>query len=621
MRVMPLSRRGMLRSAVLAIGVATSFAACSRTNVPLEPPMSVRRGDEAFRYRSYESAIGDYRTYLDETEYGAYTPRVFYKSALAAYRLGHYHLTLTTLDELKQRYPSGSWVQVDALRGDAERALGNDMQALQAWDAGWRVASDSDREKLRQRILTVARGLDSAQLARARRLVTTTGVVRLIDQEMAKPQPPAHAATAAEDTDELGEPALEAETAPRISAPQKARPQISEPTEPLAAPVKAAVPSDAEPTRGRAEIETEPVVADKVTLDEQRSPIPASDATIRGVAKVGCILPLTGPNRDFGESAVRGIRLAFGSSSPPLLVKDAGMAPALAVSALDDLSRDPNVVAVIGPLRSDQAEAVAPEAEHSGVPLFLLSQRDGLNGRFLMQVGVTRSRLIGSLLDYAMTKARLRRFGVLYPDDAYGREFLSAFRAEADRRGAQLVGAQAYPPGAAALSGAEVNALRKWRDSQNLQAIFLPDGAGPAARLATFLQREMPDVTLLGPYGWESLADGSEGTALNGVLFADGFYASSARPATREFVRRFQEAYGRTPGLVEAQAYDAGLLVKRALDAGARSRADVLRQLRGVGTLDGATGDLQVTPAGFERSSFLLQVYDGRLEEVSGNEG
>jgi ABC-type branched-subunit amino acid transport system substrate-binding protein len=613
----------VLRSVVLAIGVATSIGACSTKTVPLEPPMSVRRGDEAFRYRSYESAIGDYRTYLDETEYGPYTVRVFYKSALAAYRLGRYHLTLATLDELRQRYPSGDWVQVDALRGDAERALGNDMQALQAWDAGWKVGSDSDRQKLRQRIVSVARDLDSMQLARARRLVTTNGVVRLLDQEMEKPPAPAHAPPADEDADELQEPAIEDEPPSRTVPPQKAPAQVSEFREQRAVPVTAAaaVREDAGSTPSRTDIETGPWVAHKVApVDEQRTVAPASDEMIRGVAKVGCILPLSGPTRDFGERAVRGIRLAFGSPSPPLLVKDAGDAPALAVIALDDLSRDPNVIAVIGPLRSDQAEAVAPEAEHSGVPLFLLSQRDGLNGRFLMQVGVTRLRLMGSLLDYAMAKARLRRFGVLYPNDAYGKEFLSAFRSEADRRGAQVIGAEAYPPGTTSL-GAEVNTLREWRERRNLQAIFLPDGATPAARLATFLQREMPDVTLLGPYGWEGLADGSGGTALNGVLFADGFYAGSMRPATREFVQRFQEAYGQTPGLVEAQAYDAALLVKRALDAGARSRTDVLRQLRGVGALDGATGDLQVTSRGFERSSFVLQVYDGRVEEVSGNEG
>ncbi len=604
--MIPRSSAGVLRSVALAIGVATVIGACSTHTIPPEPPMSVRRGDEAFRYRSYESAIGDYRAYLDETEYGPYTARVFYKCALAAYRLGRYHFTLELLDELKKRYPNRDWVQVDALRGDTEHALGNNMQALQAWDAGWKIANDGDRQKLRERIVVVARNLNSMELARARHLVTTAGVVRLLDQEMAKPPAP-HAAALDEDKNELNEPAVEtAEAAAREGAAAKTAP----------------MPGNADSKPSRRDAEKPPVLARNLDLvDEEPAVPPDNDETIRGVTKVGCLLPLTGSARDFGERALRGIRLALGNPSLPLLVKDTGDDTARAVGALDDLSRDPNVLAVIGPLRSNQAEAVAPEAERSGVPLFLLSQRDGLNGRFLIPVGMTRSQLVGSLLDYAVTKARLHRFGVLYPDDAYGKEFLAAFRAEAGRRGGEVIGAVAYPPKAAKV-GAEVSTLWKWRDGQNVQAIFLPDGVSPAARLAAFLQHEMPDVTLLGPYGWEGLADGTDGTALNGVLFADGFYSGSARPATREFVQRFQEAYGQTPGLVEAQAYDAALLAKRALDAGARSRTDVVQQLRSVGPLNGATGELQVTPTGVARSSFVLEVYDGKLEEVvSGNEG
>ena len=346
----------------------------------------------------------------------------------------------------------------------------------------------------------------------------------------------------------------------------------------------------------------------------------ASEHRVQGAAKIGCLLPLTGAAGNFGQQALRGLRLALGEQGPLLVLKDVGNTPALALTAFDDLSRDPSILAVVGPLRSDYAETVAPEAERSRLPLFVLSQRDGLDTPYVMQVGLTRSRQVGTLLEYATTKARLRRFAVLYPDDTFGKEFVSAFQTEAQLRGAEVVGTEAYPPGEAGLSR-KAGALRKWRDANDLQAIFLPDGVTPATRLAKFLQREMPDVTLLGTYGWEALAAPAEGAELNGVLFTDAFYADSARPATRDFVSRFTAAYGNPPGVLEAQAYDAGLLVKRALDAGARSRTEVMERLRAVGSLDGATGDLQVTPAGLQRSPFLLQVYDGKLQEVDTRQG
>ena len=602
--------------------VACGLVACSpRVVPPPEPPLSVRRGDEAFHYQEYAAAINHYHAYLEQTENGAYTVRAFYKSALAAYRLGRYQDTLKTLDEFEQRYPGSQWVQVDALRGDAEHSLGNTMQALDAWDVGWRFANSIEREKLQQRIIMAAKDLDSMELARARRLVSQSDIVRLLDRELAKRKAPPRAQAEEEGEAELEEMAV----AEPPSAATAAKKPAAAPSKVVVQPVPAesAAPTARRPVPAAPLAAAPPAAApladnELPPLDQESTDATTNEAPVRGDAKIGVLLPLTGGARDFGQQVLRGVRLALGEHGPPVVLKDTGSDPAMAVRAFDDLSRDPNVLAVVGPLRSDHAEAVAPEAERSRLPLFLLSQRDGLDRPYVLQVGMTRSRLVATLLDYAMTKARLRRFAVLYPDDAFGKEFVSAFRAEAARRGAQLVGAESYPPGDL---NREAGTLRKWRDAADLQAIFLPDGATPAARLAKFLQREMPDVTLLGAYGWEGLAEHTAGAGLSGVLFADPFYAGSTRPATRDFVDRFTAVYAKPPDVLETQAYDAALLVKRAFDAGARSRADVMQRLRGVGPLDGATGDLQVTTEGLQRSLFLLQVYDGKLQEISVSEG
>jgi ABC-type branched-subunit amino acid transport system substrate-binding protein len=662
------------------IGFAFVLGACSPTlTAPPEPPLSVRRGDQFFRYEEYDAAIGAYRTYLDHTETGLYTPRVFYKTALAQYRLKEYHDTLLTLDELALRYPKGQWVQVDALRGDAERALGHPMTALQAYESAWEIAGKRDRAKLRPRIIAVSRGLNDVDLARARRLANSEDVATLLDQQIASRQPAGigeaipetgegapealaaapSAPRAAADIDAPLEPADEELLIPEPAPPARVAKKTTEGTKPLvatknesalepvppmpAAPVQA-VPApppqttqrDAwqpppptrllppEPAPELVAAAREPAAAEPhLLLSEEAAAAepklaPAAERPMQGPAQVGCLLPLTGRDREFGERSLRALRLVFEQDSDRLVVKDVGSNPATAVKALDELSRDPRVLAVIGPLRSDDAEAAARRAEQIQMPLLLLSQRDGLGGRFVLQVGMTRSRLVGGLLDYAMGRARLRRFGVIYPADAYGRQQLSAFRTELKRRGGTLVGADAYRPDTKALA---VGTVKRWRDDQNMQALFIPDSAMIAAQFAKVLQEEMPDVTLLGVHGWENLAQYGDGTAVSGVLFSDAFYAESVRPATRNFVLRFQQAYGQPPGVPEAQAYDAGLLVKHALDAGANTRADLLRQLHGLGTVAGATGNLRITTTGLQRSLFLIQVYDGKLEEVSRGTG
>ena len=338
--------------------------------------------------------------------------------------------------------------------------------------------------------------------------------------------------------------------------------------------------------------------------------VPAADAKLDGQPKVACLLPLSGPSQEAGERSLRGLRVLFGENSARLLVMDSGDKSDTAVRLFNQLSRNPDVMAVIGPLRGEDAEAVAPLARKAQMPLLLLSQRDGLAGARSLQVGMTRSQLVETLLQYAMGTLRMRRFGVLYPRMTSGKSTAAAFRADVKRRDGSIVGVDGYSPQTHALPAAT---LKRWRDTEHMQAVFLPDNVTMAQTLAEILQRDMPDVTLLGTHGWESIA-GQENDHINGVLFSDGFYSGSKRPWTQQFIERFQATYSDIPGALEAQAYDAGLLAQSALLDGARSRAEVLQTWRARRPIEGATGAARLrsgrgraTPAGPRHASVRLR--------------
>src|SRR5262249_19228419 len=148
--------------------------------------------------------------------------------------------------------------------------------------------------------------------------------------------------------------------------------------------------------------------------------------------------------------------------------------------------------------------------------------RDGIAGGPVLQVSMTRSGLVAALLQYAMERVRIRQFGVLYPEDDIGQQYLAAFRSEVARRRGSIVGVDGYP-----VRAAEVPAvtLKPWRKEQHLQAIFLPDDASAVRSVVRFVQHDMPDVTLLGVGGWEALA--GDGSGVNGILFAEAFYGGS----------------------------------------------------------------------------------------------
>jgi ABC-type branched-subunit amino acid transport system substrate-binding protein len=659
------------RNALCALGLIGSLAAttgCSTRSVPpLEPPMSVRRGDEAFQYQDYKSAIEYYQTYLDHTWHGAYVPVVAYQCALAEYRLKHYQATITTLDDLQKRYPDTHWVQVQALRGDADRALGNDTLALLAWDEGWDLGTSAEQDKLRLRIVTLAKRMSPEQLASARQFVTNDEVRDLLVPSTGTQAPSSRLAAPMPEFEEGVEPG---EVAPPPPTPSRASVTAQQPgyatapadksafdsrgsssmqgfeTEPVAPSQRdwelgeAAAPPPSGPARTPASTSaprrahaSAPVPspaavaslpaegmaggADTNAPSASAAPIGAAPAPPQGVAaldgaRIGVLLSMSGRHDSAGERAWRAIQLAFGEQANRLMLKNTGGDSAATRRVLNEVWHDQGIVAVLGPVTAADAEAVAELAEQDKMPLLPLSQHDTLNGRFVLQMGLTRAELIGRLLDYAVSKARLQRFGVLYPDDANGRAFLQTFRAGVAQRGGTIVGTGKYAPGANVVSQYG-NTLFQWREKGDLEALFLADDSATAAQVAGFLEGEMPDVTLLGAQSWGPLAGEID---LNGVLFADGFFAGSARPATRAFVEKYQQVYGQTPGALEARAYDAAILVKRALDAGATTRSDMINQLEALGPVDGATGSLRVTAAGLQRSVFLLRVYKGTLEEV-----
>jgi hypothetical protein len=115
---------------------------------------------------------------------GRPTARVIYKTASP--NTARTVPTTGTLGDLDELYPARRWVQVEALRGDAEVGLKHPVTAMQAWDIAWSVAGPQDRPKLRVRVERLAAQMTPQQLAEARRSVTSDELAALLDRQMAQ---------------------------------------------------------------------------------------------------------------------------------------------------------------------------------------------------------------------------------------------------------------------------------------------------------------------------------------------------------------------------------------------------------------------------------------------------
>jgi ABC-type branched-subunit amino acid transport system substrate-binding protein len=84
-----------------------------------------------------------------------------------------------------------------------------------------------------------------------------------------------------------------------------------------------------------------------------------SDAPVPATARIGVLLPLSGEFASYGQRSLNGIKLGVGELASRLDVRDDKGDPAVGRQAFDAFIMDPNVIAVIGPLRSKVAEVVA----------------------------------------------------------------------------------------------------------------------------------------------------------------------------------------------------------------------------------------------------------------------
>lgn len=602
--------------ALLAVYLSAGCASPYR-HIPLEPPTLYATGEDAFVRGDYETAEAMLERFLQGEGSPTYRVRAYYLLAQAQYREAKYQDALETLRNLKAEFPHQTWVQVEALQGDIEYALGNRTTAILAWEDAFEQGSPAEREILKRRMQTALAKLSDQELQRlfysvasvpevrdlVRERVEVAGIdvgaglpVRETEAASKGAKGPQVAALPAAESDVL----LPDEPAPKRPQPPPAdSEETRRPDEDLLLPDEEPAPLEAvEPGQGIAEGE------------EEREPAIAPPGPI-----VAAMLPLTGPDGAWGQRALAGLRLAFRDAGTRLLLRDTGSDPVLAAQILKELADDPEVVAVIGPLRAEEAEVVAPRASRFHIPVMMLAPQEGLANDWVLQLSLTRQQQVRALVTHAVRTRGVERFGVLYPDDGYGRGFKTLFAEEVKRQGGKLVGTRAYVPGQPEFS-AEIAAVRNWIRSAKLEALFIPDAAFVAAALGAAVRAHAPDLLLLGTESWNRPSTLARiGTRIDGAVFADAFYADSPRPTTRNFVEEFRDRLGRAPTVFEAQAFDAGMLVRRAIEEGATSRDEVLAFLRGMGRYEGASL-LVAAKRGFQPEIHLLEVSGGKVREI-----
>ena len=296
---------------------------------------------------------------------------------------------------------------------------------------------------------------------------------------------------------------------------------------------------------------------------------PAAMGSLPSEITLGAVHDLSGATALYGTSIQKGINLAvkqinaqklFGDGHTLKVVfEDAAGDPKQAIAAYEKLTTDKNIVAILGPTLSSEAQSADPIAQEAKVPVIASSNTaSGITdiGDYIFRTSLPESAVIPNTIAVTAKALNLKKVAVMYGnDDAFTKSGYDVFKAALDKAGIQILTTETFAKGDTDFS-AQLTKIK----ALNPDAIVVSALAEEAANIMTQARTlGIPDsVRFIGGNGFNSpkLAE-IAGKAAEGAISGSAWNVSSSFPANQDFVKAFNAEYGGDPDQFAAQAYTA----------------------------------------------------------------
>ena len=342
---------------------------------------------------------------------------------------------------------------------------------------------------------------------------------------------------------------------------------------------------------------------------------------------VGVIMPLSGPNAQFGINSRNGVELVadeinkaggiaeLGGAKINLVVADATSTPTTAGTVAQRLITQQDITAVLGAFASSLTLAISEVTERRDIPLLTMSFADQITGRGyknIFQV-VAKASVIGKAqFEYTAAIAqaagtKIEKIAIMYEDTAYGTAQANGLRAGAKAANVQLVMDDAYPLGITDTTPL-INKLR----ASGAQAVFPVSYLNDSLLIIRTMRQQKVTIPAIGGAAGYVIPDFEKGLGefAENVLSIDTSNYDLAPELTERFRKRFgyfmvHEALEHAVCLeIVVQA------IKKAKSAKAEEVAGALRGAKFTGGwINGMTGGaVQFNEAGLNVLSVPLMV-------------
>lgn len=338
------------------------------------------------------------------------------------------------------------------------------------------------------------------------------------------------------------------------------------------------------------------------------------------VVKIGAIGPLTGGSsiagldeRDAKILAVEEVNAKGGllGKKLELCSEDDASQPSQSASVAMKLINQENVVAILGAHNSPCTLAVMQIVARAGIPLITSGSTSPKvtqeGNKWVARVSPPDSVQIAALTQYAFLKG-FKNIGIIYLNDDYGKGGLLAAEATMKKLGKTLAGAESFMSGDKDMR-AQLTKLRK----QNVDALLIwtnyVDGS-----LVMRQAREMGwDVQFFTGTGVvHNRTFELVGPAYVGTIHSVPYTPNAPEKNVQDFVKAFEERFGRIPSQPAARAYDSAKILFAAIErAGSFDKETIQKEIRNTKDFKGLQGAISINPENGE--------YEGGVMIVKAN--
>ncbi len=304
--------------------------------------------------------------------------------------------------------------------------------------------------------------------------------------------------------------------------------------------------------------------------------------------KVGILLPLTGKNKELGQSLLNAATMSLFENDTnddiELIVFDAKDNQFGAEAAIKDAaSREIKII--IGPVFSSSVEAIADKAKSEKMVVLSFSNNMDLankEGIFLM--GFTPEQQIEKIVSYSISRGK-NNFSIIAPNNQYGIKITNIFKEtiqskdgnfiisefylnnkELEKTASRVVNAFVVPERLSHREKKKADNGLKEGDKVYSDTILIPESGATLSKIVEAIKKSNVserDFQLIGTNQWDEIA------TLNDPNLVGAWFPAPDFHEYRNFEKKYYKTYGKFPVRISSIAYDAiGAIISLAHQTG-----------------------------------------------------